>query len=405
MPLAARNRLDALIQVQQSLGLLEDTVQSPLTLPASTLDAAEEKSFPNRKMKRKQIIIGAIIVLCVGLGIYALIKSSHATSSPGDEEGAPAESVPSIVSVQTGALQRMTLHRYVAGYGMVEAAPATTDQPAAGAQLAAPSAGVVAKVNVVEGQHVEQGDVLMELNSGAATADYAAQEVERQKALYAQHNTSLKALQDAEGQLGLLQVVAPVSGTVTRLAVKPGEAVDVNTVVAEVVDLNRLAVSVQIPAAEATDLKTGEEVQVLTQPPATATLLFVSPAVDPKTGAIRSRALLPTGSGLRPGQFIQLKIITAIHTDCLAAPAESVVTDIKGQSVISLVKGDEATQTPVQTGFRENGWVAVDGNGLKEGDSVVTVGAYGLPDKTRIQVVNPSGDEVPTTNSGSSPAQ
>ncbi|HXR46634.1 MAG TPA: efflux RND transporter periplasmic adaptor subunit [Candidatus Limnocylindrales bacterium] len=356
-------------------------------------------------MKRKQIIIGAIIVLCVGLGIYALIKSSHATSSPGDEEGAPAESVPSIVSVQTGALQRMTLHRYVAGYGMVEAAPATTDQPAAGAQLAAPSAGVVAKVNVVEGQHVEQGDVLMELNSGAATADYAAQEVERQKALYAQHNTSLKALQDAEGQLGLLQVVAPVSGTVTRLAVKPGEAVDVNTVVAEVVDLNRLAVSVQIPAAEATDLKTGEEVQVLTQPPATATLSFVSPAVDPKTGAVLARALLPTGSGLRPGQFIQLKIVTAVQTDCLAAPDESVVTDIKGQSVISLVKGDEATQTPVQTGFRENGWVAVAGNGLKEGDSVVTVGAYGLPDKTRIQVVNPSGDEVPTTNSGSSPGQ
>ena len=127
--------------------------------------------------------------------------------------------------------------------------------------------------------------------------------------------------------------------------------------------------------------------------------------MDPKTGAILARALLPADSGLRPGQFVQLKIVTAVHTNCLAAPAESVVTDIKGQSVISLVKGDEATQTPVQTGFRENGWVEVEGNGLKEGDSVVTVGAYGLPDKTRIQVVNSSGDEVPTTNSGSSPAQ
>ncbi len=60
-----------------------------------------------------------------------------------------------------------------------------------------------------------------------------------------------------------------------------------------------------------------------------------------------------------------------------------------GQSVISLVKGDEAAQTPVQTGFRENGWVEVEGTGLKEGDSVVTVGAYGLPEKTKIQVVNP----------------
>ena len=139
------------------------------------------------------------------------------------------------------------MHRYVNGYGTVEAAPATADQPAAGAQLAAPSAGVVAKVNVVEGQQVKKGDVLVELNSGTVTADYAEQEVERQKKLYAQQNTSLKNLQDAEAQLAALQVTAPLSGTVTRLNVKPGEAVDVNTVVAEVIDLSRLAVSAEIP--------------------------------------------------------------------------------------------------------------------------------------------------------------
>jgi membrane fusion protein, multidrug efflux system len=336
-------------------------------------------------MERKQIIIGGVVVLGFGLGIYALVKSPHAASDSDDEGGAP-ENVPSIVSVQTGTLQRVTLHRYVTGYGLVEAAPATTDQPAAGAQLAAPSGGVVAKVNVIAGQHVEKGDVLVELNSSSATADYAAQEVARQKVLYAQHNTSLKALQDAEGQLALLQVTAPVAGTVTRLDVKPGEAVDVNTVVAEVVDLNRLAVSVQIPAAEAPDLKAGETVRVLTEPPATAALSFVSPVVDPKTGAVPARALLPAGSGLRPGQFVQLKIITAVHTGCLAAPDGSVVTDINGHSVISVVKGDEATQMPVQTGFRENGRVEVVGAGLKEGDAVVTVGAYGLPDKTKIEV-------------------
>jgi HlyD family secretion protein len=351
-------------------------------------------------MKRKQIIIGGLIVLGFTLGIYALIKSSHATSSSGDEDEAPAENVPTVVSVQTGKLQRMTLHRFVTGYGTVEAAPATADEPAAGAQLAAPSAGVVVKVNVVEGQHVKNGDLLVDLSS-----DSVKQEVERQKKLYAQHNTSLKALQDAQAQLAVQQVISPVAGTVTRLHVKAGEAVDVNTVVAEVVDLNRLAVSAQIPATEATDLKTSEEVQVLTQPPGTAILSFVSPAVDPKTGAVPAWASLSAANGLRPGQFVPLKIVTAVHTDCLAAPDESVVTDIHGQSVISIVRGDEATRTPVQTGFRENGWVEIVGDGLKEGDAVVTVGAYGLPEKTKIQVVSPSGDEPPATRPGSSPAK
>ena len=87
--------------------------------------------------------------------------------------------------------------------------------------------------------------------------------------------------------------------------------------------------------------------------------------------------------------MFRLRIVTAVHTNCLAAPEESVVTDESGHSVIALVNGDEATQTPVQTGFRENGWVEVEGTGLKEGDTVVTVGAYGLPEKTQIQVVNP----------------
>jgi membrane fusion protein, multidrug efflux system len=334
-------------------------------------------------MKRIQIIIGGVIVLGFGLGIYALIKSPYATPAS-DDEGGPSENVPSLVSVQTGTLQRMTLHRYVTGYGMVEAAPATADHPAAGAQLAAPSAAIVVKVNAVEGQHVATGDLVVDLSS-----DSAKQEVARQKKLYAQHDTSLKALQDAEAQLALEQVISPVSGTVTRINVKAGEAVDVNTVVAEVVDLNRLAVSVQIPAAEAANLETGEEVQVLTQPPVTASLSFVSPAVDSKTGAVPAWVLLPAASGLRPGQFVSLRIVTAVHTNCLAAPQASLVTDESGNSSIPLVNGNQAVRTPVQTGFRENGWVEVEASGLKEGDTVVTIGAYGLPPETQIQAVNP----------------
>jgi multidrug efflux pump subunit AcrA (membrane-fusion protein) len=88
-----------------------------------------------------------------------------------------------------------------------------------------------------------------------------------------------------------------------------------------------------------------------------------------------------------------LRVVTAIHTNCLTAPIESVVTDESGHSVIALVKGDEATQTPVQTDLREDGWVEISGTGLKEGDSVVTIGAYGLPEKTKIQVVNPNAKQ------------
>lgn len=335
-------------------------------------------------MKRTSTLITFIIATGFGLLAWAFVTSQDVASAA--EEDA-SDATATVVSVQVGELERMTLHSYVTGYGTVGPAPATADKPAADAPLAAPVAGVVAKVNVIAGQHVKQGDVLMELNSGTLTFALAKQELERQKKLYEQHNASLKALQDARAQLDSLRVTAPLSGTVTRLNVKPGQAVDANMVVAEVMDLQRLAVSAEIPAAEAGKLQIGEAVQILTDPVVNATLSFVSPTVDASNDTVLIRAGLPVDSGLRSGQFIALRVVTAVHTNCLTAPEESVVTDVNGQSVIALVTGDEATQISVQTGFRENGRVEVSGTGLKTGDSVVTVGAYGLPEKTKIEII------------------
>ncbi len=340
-------------------------------------------------MKPMQIITGALAVLVGGLGVYALLRS-HRPEDSGEEAAAPT-----VVSVQVGALKLMTMHEYVASYGTVMPAPAAAGEPAADAPLAAPTAGVVADVNVVEGQQVAKGDLLMTLNSSAITAAYAAQELERQKSLYAQQNASLKSLQDAETQLALLTVTSPLAGTVTRVGVKPGAAVDLSTVVVEVMDLGRLVVSIGIPEAKAAALKVGETVQVLTQPPVAATLSYVSPTVDASDGTVLARATLPANCGLRPGQFVPLLVVTRSEADCLAAPEESVVTDIDGRSAVALVNGEQAVQAPVRTGLRKKGWVQVSGPGLKAGDTVVTVGAYGLPDKTRIRVVAPAVESPP----------
>jgi multidrug efflux pump subunit AcrA (membrane-fusion protein) len=337
------------------------------------------------------------MVLVAGLCIFGLTKMHKDDSGGGDDE-APAENVTPVVTVETGTIKRMKLHRYVDSFGTIEPAPASADGPSAGGPLAAPTAGVVARVAVVAGQEVKKGDVLVELNSGTTTFASAKAAVERQRKLLEQQNTSLKNFQDAEAQLASLEVRAPISGTVTRVSAREGAAVDANAVLVEVIDLSRLAVSAQIPASRANDLKTGQEVQILSEPPVTTSLSFVSPAVDPNDGTVLVRAAVPGDGKLRPGQFVPVRIVTATETNSLAVPAESVITGEDGKSFVVLVKGDEGAQVPVTSGVRENDWVEISGEGLKEGDSIVTTGAYGFPDKAKIRNQNSPEDETSSTN-------
>jgi multidrug efflux pump subunit AcrA (membrane-fusion protein) len=334
-------------------------------------------------MKPKAGTVGLIVILCAGLGLYWLFKV-HGLST---EKRKKAVKTPTLVSVQIGTIERMTLHRYVNGYATVAPAPATVSKPGADAPLAPPTSGTVAEINAAEGELVRKGQVLMTLDSSAATAAYARQEIARQKQLYAQHNTSLKNLQSAEAQMSLLQVISPLSGTLVKLNVKVGAAVGVNTVVAEVMDLKRLVVKTAVPEAEADELQRGEVVRIMTLRPLEARLSFVSPTVDTSDGTVTAWAALPAKSGLRPGRYVRVRIVTATHANCLSVPAKSVVTGENGKSVLYLVGDNQATRVQVQTGFRENDRIEVLGAGLKEGQTVVAAGAYGLPEKTQIRVV------------------
>jgi membrane fusion protein (multidrug efflux system) len=166
--------------------------------------------------------------------------------------------------------------------------------------------------------------------------------------------------------------------------------VDLSTILAEMVDLDRLVVSAGVPSAEMAPLQVGQVAEVLVEKsttPVIGSLAYVSPEVDPKTGTALVRAALPARSSLRLGEFVTLRIVTEERKDCLAVPAEAVVKNAAGASVIALVQGGKAVQKPVKTGLRDRGLVEVEAEGLQADAPVVTEGAYGLPEETKIRVL------------------
>jgi membrane fusion protein, multidrug efflux system len=333
-----------------------------------------------------------VLILAALLGASWFIWIRHA----GDEYS-NTEQVTE-VAVHVGKITRATLRAYVIAYGTVEPMPAG-DGPAASASVAPFVSGVVTEVRVVEGQHVTKGDVLFQLDSRVAdvAVAFARKNVERQKRLLKIQGTSEKLLQEAEQQLdaalvqqALLRVESPVAGTVTQINVKPGEAVDLMTAMAEVADLNRLVVSAGVPSAELAAVKLGQTAEVNVDDsslPVSGVIDYISPQVDLRNGTAVVRAKLPSGLSLRPGQFVSLRIVTAVHEDRLAVPTESVVRNEDGANVIAVVEGDTARQVVVQTDLRDGDLVEVQADGLQAGMTVVTEGAYGLPADTRVRIL------------------
>ena len=104
-------------------------------------------------------------------------------------------------------------------------------------------------------------------------------------------------------------------------------------------------------------------------------------------GPRRSQSVGSLVSDLRPGRAVRVRIVAEEHKDVLVVPREAVVTDENGDSVVALVEGDQAIRKTVTAGFQEDGQIEVAADGLKEGDVVVTAGAFGLPQATKVKVV------------------
>jgi membrane fusion protein (multidrug efflux system) len=229
-----------------------------------------------------------------------------------------------------------------------------------------------------------------ELQKSDATSDKTYQETENQLAV------AKNDLAAAQTNLSYYSVSAPFSGTITGLKVSPGEYVDSNSVMAEIIDLTRLVAVVNIPVSEASDLRSGQSVEIRTGndgSPVSGRLAFLSPSVDAASGTVMAYVNIPPDTDLKPGCFVSARITCAEHRNCLAVPVASLVNDSEEGWIISVLADGRSKRMNVKTGLRDNGMVEVESEGLREGMTVITLGTYALPNNTKVRVIeNKTGE-------------
>jgi RND family efflux transporter MFP subunit len=279
--------------------------------------------------------------------------------------------------------------------------------------------GIITRILVRSGDRVTAGAALMQIDpakqEAAVSSDVASraaqnarlklarEELNRQKALFAQGLVSKQSLDQAqaavdtaEAALGALQakedesrvelqyyrVTAPTSGVVGDIPVRVGDRVVTSTILTTIDESVGLEAYIYVPVERAADLRLRLPVHLVDSGGAVLAdthVDFVSPQVDDRTQSILVKTEVPAGRGFRNEQFIRARIVWNTAPS-LTLPARAVAR-VNGQYFAWVAeageKGFVARQRPVRLGdLVGNDYIVLDG--LKAGERVITSGVQKL---------------------------
>jgi membrane fusion protein, multidrug efflux system len=298
------------------------------------------------------------------------------------------------------------------------------------AQVRARVTGIVLKRAYTEGTDVKAGDVLFRIDPAPLEASLRTQEGQLAQAEATATDTRLKArrmqelgkrgvvarqdvddavaaarqaeaavraaqgnVQNAKIDLGYASVTAPISGRAGRAnvtqgaLVSPTDADPLTTV--QVID--PIYANFSEPMAEVEQLREAErsgdlklaapdkaQVQIVLPDGSvyrhTGTLDFRDLAVDPQTGAVSLRALVPNPDhSLLPGMFVTIRLTLGMRRNAFEVPQAAVQRDTEGAFVYVVGAGNKVVQKRVQLdGQRGSQWVVQ--SGLTGGERVIVSG-------------------------------
>ena len=281
------------------------------------------------------------------------------------------------------------------------------------------AAGQVRHLAVEEGKVVKKGAVLLRLDSEEQSSvldrvkielAHAERLHEKQKRLHATGGLSEQEVETAEFEVKRLRIAkndaaralrytvvrAPVAGTVTQRMVKYGDFVNPNQPLFSITDFDSIVARVFVPEKEMGKLRAKLTARIITQ--ATGELLRegvvdrVAPIVDPRSGTIKVTIAIPDTSGLKPGMFVDVELLTDEHADAVLLPRRALVYDNDVAYAFKLV-GEGTVERVRVVAVLDNRDYIEPASGFAAGDKVVVAGQVGLRDKALVTPkANPEKD-------------
>jgi cobalt-zinc-cadmium efflux system membrane fusion protein len=286
--------------------------------------------------------------------------------------------------------------------------------------------GPVSRILIVPGQHVNQGQPMLEvsspdysqlLNTYLKAADsfrLADKNYARAKDLYQHHAVAERDLEQSESDrnqaqsdlnaadqgmriLGIknpadlakasasaqIPVLAPISGEVVERLVSPGQLVQAGQTQAFTIsDLSTVWVLANVYQADLARVRSGDDVVVQTDAyPDTfhGRISYVSPALDPNTRTLQARIVVDNpGEKLKRDMYCTVTVTAGSISNAIAVPDSSILRDDNNQPFVYMATGDsQFGRRDVQIGPSQNGQTQIL-KGISVGDKIVGDGSLFL---------------------------
>jgi membrane fusion protein, multidrug efflux system len=268
---------------------------------------------------------------------------------------------------------------YVAALEQARAQLARDEAIATNARREAARYAALVKEGYVTGSQADQA----EATAASAAATVAADRAAVSRAALDVANTTIRA---------------PISGRTGSLQVRMGNLVKASGQPPLVVinQIQPILVRFSVPQSQFPDIQRyyrgGNALQVRATPsegtgvPLHGTLAFVDNNVDSTTGTVLLKARFSNPEGtLWPGQYINVVLQLYVDPDALTLPAPAVLTGQQGTYVFMIDSAGTAKQRPVQVS-RTVDTLAVIASGLREGEQVVVDGQSRLVAGSKVAI-------------------
>jgi len=243
------------------------------------------------------------------------------------------------------------------------------------ASVVAKVGGIVEKYYVEEGDLVEVGQPLVQLETDRLKFEFESKQAEYEL---------------AKLELTFATVTAPIGGVISKRYVKVGNMITINEPVYHITDFDPLHAIVYVPERELNKIALDQQVRVLVD--ARIGKLYqgfvkrISPIVDADSGTFKvTIEVSDPDNELKPGMFGRLQIIQAVHDKAMLIEKKAIITEDIVTSVF-IVRDGRAFLQEVKTGFINNNQIEIL-SGLSLGDVIVTTGQNSLKDDSLIEIL------------------